>query len=63
MSLESEAIGLLEEIYDEDSLAPHRSEEDGVMYKTSAKMFVLMSKLGYEVDEGDLKDAIERLQE
>ena len=57
-----EALDLLEEIFNEDSLEPHRSD-DGYMYHYSARLFVFMAGLGYSVDPEDLKDAIARLEE
>lgn len=57
-----EALDLLEEIYEDDGLAPHR-RDDGYMYHSSARLFVFMDGLGYLVDPQDLKDAKARMAE
>jgi len=60
--LGEEAVGLLVQIFEEDSLAPHYSD-DGHMYYSSAWLFTFMAKLGCEVEPEILKEATERMNE
>lgn len=58
-----EATSLLEEIFDEGSLEPHRNEDgDGELYHSSARLLVFMSKIGHDIDPEDLKDAIDKIE-
>lgn len=57
-----EALYLLTEIFEEDSLAPHYNGS-GEMYSTSARLFVLMNKLGQDIDPVHLEAAKTRLDE
>ena len=57
-----EALDLLTEIFEEDSLAPHYNGSSE-MYSTSARLFVLMKKLGQDIDPEDLAAAQKRLEE
>ena len=56
-----EALNLVLQIYEEDSLAPHRNETDGEMFDSSARMFVLLEKFEQDIPEEDLKDAKQHL--